>query len=197
MERVEPLAQAVAGVGLEVIEVTMNTSGAPEMIARMAGVSAGRMLVGAGTVLTCSDAEAALSAGATFLVSPVVVESVAELCARRGVPYFPGALTPAEVYRAAQAGAAMVKLFPASCFGPGYLKELRGPFRDIELLACGGVHAANAGDYFAAGASAVAFGASVFRTEWLARGDYQSIAGEIDKLVRICRVARGVDGNDR
>ena len=82
------------------------------------------------------------------------------------------------------------RCFPAGCFGPGYLKEVKGPFRDVELLACGGVNAENMSAYFAAGASAVAFGGSVFRSEWLAAGEYDRIAQEVAKLVAACR-ARG------
>lgn len=84
----------------------------------------------------------------------------------------------------------MVKVFPASCFGPGYLKEIKGPFRDIQLLACGGVNTENMATYFASGASAVAFGASVFRADWLAERRYERIGEEVRKLVQACRAAR-------
>jgi 2-dehydro-3-deoxyphosphogluconate aldolase/(4S)-4-hydroxy-2-oxoglutarate aldolase len=83
----------------------------------------------------------------------------------------------------------MVKVFPAGSFGPGYLKEVKGPFADVELLACGGVNAANLGEYFRCGASAVAFGASVFRSDWLRGRRYERIAEEIAALVAACREA--------
>ena len=98
-------------------------------------------------------------------------------------PVFPGAFTPQEVYQAHNAGATMVKVFPAKLFGPEYLRELKGPFNDIELLACSGVTPDNLKDYFANGASAVSFGASVFRKDWLAKGDFQAIAHAVKKFV--------------
>ncbi len=187
---VVPLAEAVAAAGLEAIEITMNTPAAPALIRRMVAAARGRIAVGAGTVLSVGDLEQALDAGATFAVMPVLVREVVESCAARGVPVFPGALTPQEIFAAWQAGATMVKVFPASCFGPGYLKEIKGPFADVELLACGGVKAENTAAYFAAGASAVAFGASVFRSDWLAERRYERIGEKVGNLVRACRAAR-------
>ena len=187
---VPPLAAAVAAAGLEAIEITMNTAGAPALIRCMAAEAKGRLMVGAGTVLGLDDLDAALGAGASFIVMPTLVPEVAERCAARGVPIFPGALTPQEIFNAWKAGATMVKVFPASCFGPGYLKEIKGPFRDIQLLACGGVNTENMATYFASGASAVAFGASVFRSDWLAERHYERIGEEVRKLVQACRAAR-------
>jgi 2-dehydro-3-deoxyphosphogluconate aldolase/(4S)-4-hydroxy-2-oxoglutarate aldolase len=103
---------------------------------------------------------------------------------------FPGALTPTEIDAAWRAGATMVKVFPAATFGPAYLREVHGPFSHVELLACGGVNAANLGDYFANGAAAAAFGASVFRPSWLAERDFASIGGAIAELVRSFHVWR-------
>ncbi len=186
---VAPLAEAVVGAGLEAIEITMNSAGAPALIRDMVAAARGRIMVGAGTVLEVRDLEAALEAGASFVVMPTLVPEVTRRCTERGIPVFPGALTPLEIANAWQAGATMVKLFPASCFGPGYLAEIRGPFGDVELLACGGVRADNLAGYFAAGASAVAFGASVFRADWLAAGSYQRVAEEVRTMVEACRAA--------
>jgi 2-dehydro-3-deoxyphosphogluconate aldolase/(4S)-4-hydroxy-2-oxoglutarate aldolase len=185
-----PLAEAVAAAGLEAIEITMNTPGAPALIRCLAAEAKGRLMVGAGTVLGLDDLDAALDAGATFVVMPTLVPEVADRCAARGIPIFPGALTPQEIFNAWKAGATMVKVFPASCFGPGYLKEIKGPFRDIQLLACGGVNTDNMATYFACGASAVAFGASVFRSDWLAERRYERIGEDVRKLVQACRAAR-------
>jgi 2-dehydro-3-deoxyphosphogluconate aldolase/(4S)-4-hydroxy-2-oxoglutarate aldolase len=189
-DEVAPLAEAVAAAGLEAIEITMNTPAAPALIRRMAAAVGGRLAVGAGTVLDECDLERALDAGATFAVMPVLVREVVEICAARGIPVFPGALTPQEIFAAWRAGATMVKVFPAGRLGPGYLKEIKGPFADVELLACGGVNAENMAAYFAAGASAVAFGASIFRADWLAERRYQRIGEEVGNLVRACRAAR-------
>jgi 2-dehydro-3-deoxyphosphogluconate aldolase/(4S)-4-hydroxy-2-oxoglutarate aldolase len=186
---VAPLAEAIGAAGLEAIEVTMNTAGAPALIRRMASESNGRFMVGAGTVLTRDDLGAAVDAGATFIVMPVLVPDVVAACVAKDIPVFPGALSPQEIFDAWRAGATMVKVFPASCFGPAYFKEVKGPFRDIELLACGGVSAENMSAYVAAGASAVAFGGSVFRADWLAAGEFGRIQHEIRTLVEACRDA--------
>jgi 2-dehydro-3-deoxyphosphogluconate aldolase/(4S)-4-hydroxy-2-oxoglutarate aldolase len=188
---VAPLADVVTAAGLEAIEITMNTSGAPALIGRMVAAAGDRLLVGAGTVLGLDDLDRALDAGATFVVMPVLIGEVVERCRASRIPVFPGALTPQEIFDAWRAGATMVKVFPAGSFGPAYLKEIKGPFRDVEVLACGGVNAENMGAYFAAGAAAVAFGASVFRPEWLAERRYERIGQEVERLVAACRaVAR-------
>lgn len=187
---VAPLAEAALNAGLEAIEITMNTTGAAALIRRMADASKGRLMLGAGTVLTVEDLAAALDAGATFIVMPTLVPEVVERCVAAAIPVFPGALTPQEIFSAWRAGATMVKVFPASCFGPGYFREVKGPFREVELLAVGGVNAENVPTYFAAGASGVAFAASVFRKEWLAAGRYDRIRDEIRQLVDVCRTSR-------
>ena len=186
-----PLTDAVCRAGLGAIEVTMNTAAAPALIRSLVVRAGGRLMVGAGTVLDVEALEAALDAGATFIVLPVTVPAVVERCAARGVPVFPGALTPQEILAAWRAGATMVKVFPAGAFGPAYLREIKGPFRDIELMAVGGVTAGNMHAYFDAGAAAVAFGASVFRSEWLAGEEYGRIEDEVRRLVEACRAATG------
>ena len=140
-------------------------------------------MIGAGTVLDRVGVETALEAGAGFIVSPVLVLEVVTECARRGVPAFPGALTPQEIFLAARAGAAMVKVFPVSVFGPGYFREVHGPFGNVELLACGGIRASNCAEYFEAGAAAVAFGGSVFSAARLAKRDYEAVRRDVAELV--------------
>jgi 2-dehydro-3-deoxyphosphogluconate aldolase/(4S)-4-hydroxy-2-oxoglutarate aldolase len=179
----EPLIETVEAAGLKTIEITMNTMGAPALIRQAAAFSKGRLTVGAGTVLNMDDLKAALESGATFIVMPVVVKDVVEHCVKNKIPVFPGALTPQEIYAAARAGATMVKVFPSNFFGPEYFKEIRGPFADVELLACGGVTPQNLKTYFANGAAAVSFGASVFRKEWLVQKDFASIGAAIKRYI--------------
>jgi len=119
----------------------------------------------------------------------VLVPEVVTECVRRRVPVFPGALTPQEIYAAARAGAAMVKVFPASVFGPGYFREVHGPFESVQLLACGGIRASNCGEYFAAGAAAVTFGGSIFSSSRLAQRDYESVRRDVAELVSVTRSA--------
>jgi len=187
-----PLTDAVCAAGLAAIEVTMNTAGAPALIRSLVSQAGSHLMIGAGTVLDVETLDTALDAGATFVVMPVLVPEVVERCTGRGVPVFPGALTPQEIFTAWQAGATMVKVFPAGAFGPGYLREIKGPFRDIALMAVGGVTAENMRAFFEAGASAVAFGASVFRLDWLAERQYGRIADEVRRLVEACRAVTGI-----
>ena len=180
----EPLFEAIVAGGLQAVEITMNTEGASGLIKNAVKRYGPRLMIGAGTVLTLQDLKAALHAGATFIVSPIVVLPVIEYCVKRKVPVFPGALVPQDIYEAWQAGATMVKVFPAGCFGPDYFKELKGPFPRIELLACGGVTPADMKDYFGNGASAVAVGSSVFRKEWIAAKKFHLIRSKIQAYLK-------------
>jgi len=180
---IEPLSEAIISSGLKTIEITMNTPGAPKLIQSMIKLSKGCLTIGAGTVLTMDDLHLALDAGATFIVMPALIEDVTAYCVKKKIPVFPGALTPQEIYNAWQAGAAMVKVFPAKFFGPAYLKEIKGPFQNIELLTCGGVTPDNIRSFFSSGASAVAFGESVFKKEWLAVREFSQIDMSIRVLI--------------
>ena len=141
------------------------------------------MAIGAGTVLDKKTLKVALDAGASFIVTPVLIEDVTKHCQKSSIPVFPGAFSPQEIYRAWECGATMVKVFPAGILGPRYFREIRGPFNDIELLACGGVTTDNLKDYFSNGAAAAAFGASIFRKEWLDAEDFSSIAKAISVFI--------------
>ena len=180
---IEPLTESVISSGLEAIEITMNTSGASGLIRKMAKAAKNRIIIGAGTVLTMDDLFKALDAGATFIVLPTLVGDVVKHCAKNKIPVFPGALTPQEIYNAWNAGATMVKVFPSKFFGPAYFKEIKGPFQDVELLACGGVTPRNIKSFFSCGASAVAFGASIFKNEWLAGRKFSDVAESIKALI--------------
>ncbi len=180
---IEPLIEAVISSGLESIEITMNTKAAPELIKKAKQISGNRLAIGAGTVLSMDSLKSALESGATFIVTPVLVRDVTEYCVKSRIPVFPGALTPLEIYQAWQTGATMVKVFPAKFFGPEYFREIKGPLDKIELLACAGVTPQNLKDYFANGASAVSFGASVFKKEWLETKDFPSIIRSIKQFL--------------
>ena len=180
---VSPLAEIVLETGLRSIEITMNTPGASELIQQMRNILDKKVLVGAGTVLTMEQLYSALNAGAQFIVMPTLQTDVVEYCAKNNIPVFPGALTPQEIYDAWNAGAYMVKVFPAKFFGPSYFKEIKGPFNDIKLLACGGVSADNMDEFFNCGADGVAFGGSVFDLKKLGSGDMNLISQNLKKMV--------------
>jgi len=182
-DAIEPLTETIVSSGLKTVEITMNTDDAPSLIGKMAGAADNRLTIGAGTVLSMDDLRSALDAGATFIVLPVMIPDIVEYCANHSIPVFPGAFTPQEIYNAWSAGATMVKVFPAKFFGPEYFKEIRGPFGDVKLLACGGITADSIGSFFSSGASAVAFGGSIFKKEWLDARKFTLIEDAIRELI--------------
>ncbi|MFH1282877.1 MAG: bifunctional 4-hydroxy-2-oxoglutarate aldolase/2-dehydro-3-deoxy-phosphogluconate aldolase [bacterium] len=184
VDSIDRLTEAVTCAGLKTIEITMDTPNAVNSISRMVKRSEGRLTVGAGTVLTVDKARNAVDSGAEFIVSPVIVPEVMEYCTKNNIASFPGAFTPKEVFDAWNLGAAMVKVFPVKFFGPTYIKELKAPLNNIELLACGGVNKENLKDYFSAGASAVAFGSSIFKKEWIEENKFNTIIELIKNFIQ-------------
>jgi 2-dehydro-3-deoxyphosphogluconate aldolase / (4S)-4-hydroxy-2-oxoglutarate aldolase len=122
--------------------------------------------------------------GAKFLVTPGIRASVAEVATDNGIPVIMGALTPTEVLIALDLGAAAVKIFPANALGPGYFKDLRGPFPDVALIPSGGVNAGNAADFLARGAIAVSAGADVVPPQAVLSGDWSEIASRAASFVQ-------------
>jgi len=184
LEQIEPLIEAVISGGLETLEITMNTEGASQLIRTASKIAQKRLMLGAGTVLDMDSLKTALHSGATFIVMPVLIKDVLAYCVKNQIPVFPGALSPQEIYSAWKDGATMVKVFPAKLFGPEHFREIKGPFNDIELMAVSGVTAQNMREYFTCGASAVAFGASVFKKDWLQNKDYPSITYAIKEYIQ-------------
>ena len=182
-QMVEPLCTVIKSAGLKFVEITMNTKAADTLIKKMNSLSEGRFCTGAGTVTNLDELHRALDVGARFIVMPVNVPEVVAYCVKSNIPVFPGALTPQEVFNAWQAGATMVKVFPAKAMGPGYMKELKAPLNNIELLACGGINAENVRNYIDNGASGVAFGAGIFSVERMQKGDYATIEMQLKELL--------------
>lgn len=180
---IEPITAVSKESGLKAIEITMNTENASSLITEMRKHAGSGLSVGAGTVTSLNLLKQALDAGAEFIVMPNTNKSIMEYCEVAGIPVFPGALTPNEIFDAWALGATMVKVFPASVFGPSYFKEIKAPFNDIELLACGGVSTQTIAEFFKNGASAAAFGASIFKKEWIEQKNFDAIAQEISALI--------------
>ncbi|MFE9643077.1 bifunctional 4-hydroxy-2-oxoglutarate aldolase/2-dehydro-3-deoxy-phosphogluconate aldolase [Streptomyces sp. NPDC006365] len=157
------VARALADGGITCLEVTLTTSGALDALATIRDELGPDVAVGAGTVITTEHAREALAAGAEFLVAPAVDTDVIRGSTDSGIPFYPGAWTPTEVSTAWRAGAAAVKLFPASTGGPDHLRQLRAPLPDIPLVAVGGVGIDQARDYLDAGALAVGIGSPLLR----------------------------------
>ena len=184
-------AETAAKCGLKAIEVTMNTNSAAEIISALKSAAKPfGIRVGAGTVRNMRDLEAALDAGAEFIVSPNTVEAVIRKCVEENIPDIPGALTPTEIQSAYEFGASCVKIFPVSHVGgPSYIKALRGPFRDIPLLACGGVSTENVADYFKSGVNLVAFGASIFKPARMQANDWETIGKNLSIFIESVKSA--------
>ena len=171
------------GGGLCNIEITMNTAGAAEQIQLVRNLAGSEVNVGAGTVCTLAALDNALAAGAGFIVTPVVVEEVIRECVKRGVPVFPGALTPTEVHRAWQLGATMVKLFPADCFGPSYIKMIKAPLNEVRIMPTGGISTDNIAEFRRAGAEAFGLGSPLFNSEQVAAGNWDWIQSQTERYI--------------
>jgi 2-dehydro-3-deoxyphosphogluconate aldolase/(4S)-4-hydroxy-2-oxoglutarate aldolase len=184
-------AEAVLAGGIAIFEITMTVPDAPQVIRTLADRLGNRALIGAGTVLDAEIAAVCIDAGAAFIVSPGLDLGTVAAARARGVPIMPGALTPTEVITAWKAGAAMVKIFPASAVGGAkYIKALRGPLPDVKLLPTGGVNAATVGEYIAAGASALGVGSELVDPAALARGDDAVLTTRARELVAALATAR-------
>lgn len=179
--------EAAVGGGLRYVEITLNTPDAPKLIEAAAKEFSQSLCIGAGTVLSCQDVETALSAGAKFLVAPTVNGEVAAFCRKKGIPFFPGAFSPTEIESAWNAGAAMVKVFPASQLGPAYFREIKGPFQNIRLLAVGGIKPSNVSEYLANGAFGVAVGGSVFTVPRMENREFSKIRADIEEFLLAVR----------
>jgi 2-dehydro-3-deoxyphosphogluconate aldolase/(4S)-4-hydroxy-2-oxoglutarate aldolase len=172
--------------GLQAIEITMNTEQALQTISlNSPSVPPGKLL-GMGTIRNLGEAKKAVECGAMFLVTPNTDTRVIEYARSRSVPVISGALTPTEVYTAWSAGAEMVKVFPCRAFGPQYIRELRGPYEQIPLVAVGGVDSGNVREYFDAGVRAVGAGASLFGRKALMEHDLEEIAQNVKKFIALC-----------
>ncbi|MFG1922374.1 bifunctional 4-hydroxy-2-oxoglutarate aldolase/2-dehydro-3-deoxy-phosphogluconate aldolase [Cryptosporangium sp. NPDC048952] len=167
------LCEALAAGGIRTVELTFTT---PDVLRHLeSAASVPGVSLGVGTVLTAADALDAIHAGARFLVTPGVLPEVAAVARDHDVPFLMGALTPTEVLTASSLGAAAVKVFPASAFGPRYLRDLHGPYPDLQLVPSGGVTAGNAAEYLAAGAAAVTAGTGVVPPDVVSAGDWAGI----------------------
>ena len=177
------------------MEITMTVPNAPAIIRELVLQFGRKVLTGAGTVVNAAQAEKCLDAGAEFLVSPGLSVPVLRAAAARGKLAIPGALTPTEIMAAREEGVNLIKIFPCgSVGGPKYIKSLRGPFPECAFIPTGGVNAANAAEYFAAGAFALGIGADLVDLAALRRNDAQKIVEAARALVEAVKKARGESG---
>lgn len=182
-DKLQAVVDALAEGGVRALEVTMTVPRAIEMIGQLAPTLPEGFLLGAGTVLDAETARLAILAGAQFVVGPVFRPEVIAMCHRYDVAAMPGCFTPTEILAAWEAGADIVKVFPATALGPGFFKDVRGPLPQVKLMPTGGVSLDNAGEWIKAGAVAVGVGTALLDAKAIAAGDYQVITANARKIV--------------
>ena len=184
------VVDALAAGGVRAIEVTMTVPGAIDSIRQLAASAPGDLLLGAGTVLDPETARRTVDAGARFVVSPVFRPAIIEACHAAGVPALPGCYTPTEILNAWDAGADIVKVFPAGGLGPAFFKDVRAPLPHVKLMPTGGVAIDNAGEWIRAGAVAVGVGSALVDPRLVAAGDFPAITERAARVVGHVRAAR-------
>jgi 2-dehydro-3-deoxyphosphogluconate aldolase/(4S)-4-hydroxy-2-oxoglutarate aldolase len=169
--------------GIQLLEMTLNTPGALEAIARWRERFGERAHIGAGTVLNTGMARDAIAAGAQFLIAPNLDEDVIVLGVDNGIDVWPGAMTPTEIVRAWKAGASAVKVFPSGTLGASFFREVRGPLNHIPLIATGGVTLENLPSFLGAGAVAVGAGGSLVDKTLIENGRFDELQALTQKYV--------------
>ena len=157
----EPVCEALYEGGIRILEITLTTPSAVELIARADRMLPEDMLIGTGTVLNGEDVSRTIDAGASFVVSPIVKKEIIETAINNETAVMCGALTPTEIQKAWELGTDVVKVFPADLFGPNYLKSVRAPLPHLRLMPTGGVSLTNGGEWLDAGAFAVGAGSAL------------------------------------
>ncbi len=161
----------------------MNSKDAEGIITYALDRYAGKLNIGAGTVCSLADLKKALKAGAQFIVTPVMDEDVIRMCVQEQVPIFPGAYTPSEIYKAWTLGASIVKLFPAASLGPAYIKELKGPLKQIKLMPTGGINLDNCVAFFNAGAAGLGIGGQLFNETLISDKNWKGLKEHFKKFI--------------
>ncbi|MCA1555778.1 MAG: bifunctional 2-keto-4-hydroxyglutarate aldolase/2-keto-3-deoxy-6-phosphogluconate aldolase [Acidobacteria bacterium] len=182
---------AIREGGINVLEITLTVPGAVAVIEDVSKRFGDEVTVGAGTVLDADTARACMLAGAQFIVSPSLNLETIEICRRYSIAVMPGALTPTEVITAWQAGADMVKVFPCNAVGgASYLKSLKAPFPQVELIPTGGVSLQTAADFIRAGASALGVGSDLVDTKAIRAGEAEKVTQAARAYLEAVREAR-------
>jgi 2-dehydro-3-deoxyphosphogluconate aldolase / (4S)-4-hydroxy-2-oxoglutarate aldolase len=189
--KLRAVVDALAEGGIRALEITMTVPGAVELIRQLAPTLPPGFIFGAGTVVDAETVHRVVDAGARFIVSPVFRREVIAACQARDVAAMPGCFSPTEILDAWDAGADVVKVFPATALGPGYLKDVMAPLPQVKLMPTGGVTVENAGDWIRAGAVAVGVGSSLLDTNAIASGDFKVLRINAERMIANIRAARG------
>ncbi|MDI6871431.1 MAG: bifunctional 4-hydroxy-2-oxoglutarate aldolase/2-dehydro-3-deoxy-phosphogluconate aldolase [Bacillota bacterium] len=186
----EAIGEALTAGGVRAIEVSLTTPKALTMIEQLVDRHQADVVVGAGTVLDGETARAAVLAGASFLLAPSLSPKMVEVCHRYGILAIPGAMTPTEVVAAWEMGVHAVKLFPAGQLGPAYLKDLKGPLPQVNLIAVGGVSLENAQDFIRSGAMALGIGSELVDQRLVVQGRFETIRERASAFVAAVKAGR-------
>jgi len=179
------IADSLLEGGVKMIEVTFNTPGAAEMIQELVKKYSDEMIIGAGTVLDSDTARIAILSGASFILSPTFNLEMVKTCQRYSVLPVPGISTPTEAMTAWESGAQIVKVFPAGVFGPQYIKQLKGPLSQIEMMAVGAINTDNFGNFIKAGACSAGLGSDLVNKKLVEEGNFNEITKRAAKFVNI------------
>jgi 2-dehydro-3-deoxyphosphogluconate aldolase/(4S)-4-hydroxy-2-oxoglutarate aldolase len=188
------VADALHAGGVTALEITVTVPDAFAVIAAVVRRFGDEVCVGVGTVLDAETARGAVAAGAQYVVSPAFRPAVIEEAHRLGVPAMPGAITPTEILTAHEAGADIVKLFPADTFGPGYVRSILAPMPFLRLMPTGGVTPDNVGSWLSAGAVAVGLGGALVDAALVAKGDWDAITERARRVTDGVAEARATRG---
>jgi 2-dehydro-3-deoxyphosphogluconate aldolase/(4S)-4-hydroxy-2-oxoglutarate aldolase len=184
------VTEALAAGGVRAIEITMTVPGAIGLIEELASSLKSEFVIGAGTVLDPETARQVVLAGAKFVVSPVFKTSLIEVGHNYDVPVMPGCFSPTEILSAWEAGADIVKVFPATSLGPSFFKDIRGPLPQLRLMPTGGVTRENAGDWIRAGAVAIGAGSALVDSKAVAEGRLDVITANARHFIEAVQRAR-------
>jgi 2-dehydro-3-deoxyphosphogluconate aldolase/(4S)-4-hydroxy-2-oxoglutarate aldolase len=184
------VVRALADGGVTVAEITMTVPDALGVLRQVRQALGERVLLGAGTILDAETARAALLAGAEYLVAPTLNLDVIRLCQRYSKLVVPGAFTPTEILTAWEAGADIVKVFPAEVVGPAFFKAMRGPLPQIRLMPTGGVNLSTAADFLRAGACCLGLGSQLVEPRAVAEGNFERIRDLARQYVTIVQKTR-------
>ena len=184
------MVEALVEGGVKGIEITYSTPDAEEVVRALSQKFSSDILLGMGTLTKPDQAVSAKAAGANFLVSPICEDALVKSMVESGLLTMAGALTPTEVFKAYSMGVDIVKVFPGSLGGPTYIKALKGPFPYIPMMPTGGVNAANAAEWFAAGVVAVGAGSELCPPQLAKDGKFSEISQKAAEFVRIIQTSR-------
>ena len=188
--RVRGVVDALAAGGVRALEVTMTVPRAVDLIRELAPTMPDGFLLGAGTVTDAATARAVIDAGAAFIVGPVFRPDVIAACHDRDVPAIPGCFSPTEILAAHEAGADLVKVFPATALGPAFIRDVRAPLPQVKLVPTGGVTIENAGEWIRAGAAAVGVGSALLDNKAIDSGRFEVITANAQRVVANVAAAR-------